>query len=83
MNIIQLRQQFLEDGLPVFEEVRARTLGKQSSCPAADGKMLIEYWKVLTEMIKQADDPVQVKGLSEGSISDRVDHIMEQVARVH
>lgn len=46
-----------------------------------DKKIRDDMWDLVKLLVLQAGDVTQVQGLSEGSISDRVDRVLEQVAQ--
>ena len=74
-----LRMKFIKEASPLIKNYINAALGKEvlksTSTAAREG-----VWKVLEEVLIRADAKVAVKGLSEGTISERVDAVLEQVA---
>ncbi len=67
-NAKELRKEFLQNSSMVFDEIKARTLGRKSPHPNADEPFLKMYWDALVPIIHAADDIQKLKATSTGDI---------------
>jgi hypothetical protein len=83
MNAKELRAQFLET-VPKIIERATTAFGEGTPSAMLDKReeTLMKYlWPTVHTLITESDDAANIKGLSEGPISDRVDNVLEQVAK--
>ena len=80
MNAIELRRKFLEEaGEFVLDEYIAVLKG-EAGFRATDRAITREVWDTLKATILTADDPSPMAALTDGSISNRIDSVLADVA---
>ena len=79
MSAIKLRQQLMEGASPILEAIMAKARGEFVDA-RIDQKAQTQVWDLLVPLITAADDPAPLAKLSDGSIENKVDLILEQVA---
>ena len=79
MTAVNIRNKVLAD-VGAFAEAYTQAALGNGVLKCTDPKIRDEMWALARELIVQADDPVQLKGLSEGSIAEKVDTVLAQVA---
>ena len=79
-NTAELRSLLLTNGRQVIEEVINRATGKGRP-PTIDPEYVQIVWKAIIPMLQNSEDLARITGISDGSISARVDNVLEQVAK--
>jgi hypothetical protein len=76
---IQLRQKLLESADEILEMYSGAALGKRTFDFGVD-EARREVWDTLKAVILSADDPSPMAALTDGSISNRIDAVLADVA---
>jgi len=75
----ELRQKFLAGAKEFLSQYMALAQGTGvMACP--DKTVRDNVWKTISEIILKADDPLSLKGLGEGEITEQVDTVLLGVA---
>ena len=56
----EIRKAFLDDSQEVLKELRCRMLGKVGDHPGADTNLMLKYYDVVSDIIRQADDQQRI-----------------------
>lgn len=56
----EIRKAFLDDSQEVLKELRCRMLGKVGDNPGADTNLMLKYYDVISDIIRQADDQQRI-----------------------
>jgi len=69
--------------MPLADEMVDIAVGNRKSFSSANNFAIKEGWEFLKNALKAVDSAVQIPGLSEGPISQRVDLVLARVASGH
>jgi len=80
MKANSLRRKLLKDAAKVIKDVVGEASGKrQSEMEDKDYQKMV--WDALVPIIQDADDPTPLAKLTDGDITQRVDSVLEEVAK--
>ena len=75
----EMRKEFLSNTKDFMEKYLDSATGKAPfACP--DKAIRDNVWNLIAKLILQSDDPIKLKGLGEGTITEQVDLVMKSVA---
>ena len=75
----KLRQRALQDAEAFLHGYMEVAMGR-GVMTCTDRKVTDNVWELLSGIISRAGDPMEIKGLSDGTIAERVDKVLVQVA---